>query len=230
MVYESLSEYLARTSFMYWQPGEDTLWPHPQVGEKVTPEGGYLPFWGDTMLFYLEEGAQRALDKARAALYRAGLPLSAPLKMQQFHMTLHDLDHTMGCDRRWDDTRRQAEEILSGLAPGAVTLEPVAVFPMMNTSLVVGYRPATEEDCRLLQEWFAAFQPLFPCGTPTFHVTLAYLRPGAAGRMSAAALGAALEEVNAMPLPVLRLNKEGLVYQRFTDMNRYFTLGEEELP
>jgi len=40
-----------------------------------------------------------------------------------------------------DDTKQWAESILSTLKDGTVQLTPVSAFPMMNTSIVVGYRP-----------------------------------------------------------------------------------------
>lgn len=220
---ETLAGYLKRTAFMVWHSDDPAFVPHPQVRDKVAADGSYRPFWGDTMLFFLDNEACRALDDARQTLYGAGLPLSRPLNAAQFHMTLHDLDHTMGCERRWEATRQAAEAALDRLENGTVTLQPVHVFPMMNTSIVVGYRPATEADYRLLSDWFAAFEPLFPVGQPTFHVTLAYFLPDDAGRMETALLSQSIAAADRMPLPTLRLTKDQLVYQRFLDMDQYFT-------
>lgn len=222
MKIETRNEYIQRTAFMDWKPYEDAFLPHPQVEQKVAADGSYKPFWGDTMLFYLKMDAVQALTAAQQKLYESGIPLSDMLNPGQFHMTLHDLDHTMGCDKRWEPTKQRAESILSTLEDGTVRLTPVSVFPMMNTSIVVGYRPERERDCRIFMEWCSAFEPLFSYGQPTFHVTLAYFCPGDMGRMDMDSLKAALDAVNRMPLPILEFSKNDLVYQRFYDMNCYF--------
>lgn len=222
MKIETRNEYIERTAFMDWKPYGDEFHPHPQVEQKVNADGSYKPFWGDTMLFYLKPDAVEALSAVQHKLHESGIPLSDRLNPKQFHMTLHDLDHAMGCDKRWDETKQQAERILETLEDGTVQLAPVSAFPMMNTSIVIGYRPATESDCRLLMQWCNAFEPLFSYGQPTFHVTLAYFRPGNAGQMEMTALKSALNSVNTMPLPTLKLAKNDLRYQRFYDMNCYF--------
>lgn len=222
MKIETWKEYIERTAFMDWKPYGVKFLPHPQVEQKVNVDGSYKPFWGDTMLFYLNPDTVEALSAAQRKLHESGIPLSKELNPNQFHMTLHDLDHTFGCDRRWDTTKQQAERILETLEDGTVQLAPVSAFPMMNTSIVVGYRPKTENDCRLLMEWCNGFEPLFSYGQPTFHVTLAYFRPGDAGQMEMTALKSALDAVNQMPLPILKLSKHDLLYQRFYDMNCYF--------
>ena len=223
MIVETLAEYIERTRFMNWMPDEAEFIPHPQVGQKVSDDGGYKPFWGDTMLFWLDNTAISALTDIQQKLYNEGLVLAKPLNSQQLHMTLHDLSHTMGCDRHWDEIRAAAEAILSDLKNAEVALEPVRLFPMMNTSIVAGYRPATEEDCRVLMEWYRAFDTLFSYGQPTFHVTLAYFRPDFSGRMEMKHLKQALEAADTMPLPKLLLTKENLVYQRFLNMNEYYS-------
>lgn len=217
---ETRDEYIARTAFMDWQPYGEEFQPHPQVAQKVNPDGSYRPFWGDTMLFYVRDAA--AFAAVREKLYETGIPLSGRLNPKQFHMTLHDLDHTMGCDGRWDATKQRAESILAALEPGTVRLTPGSAFPMMNTSIVLGYRPAAEPDCRRLMDWCSAFEPLFSYGQPTFHITLAYFLPETAGRMPMAALKSALDRVNQTTLPELEFSKEELLYQRFYDMNCYF--------
>lgn len=223
MSMETLAEYRERTQFMVWKADGEAFFPHPQVSQKVAGDGSYKPFWGDTMLFWLDETTISTLTNIQQQLYDNGLVLAKPLNPQQFHMTLHDLDHTMGCDRRWNATREAAEAILSDLKNADVTLEPVRVFPMMNISIVVGYIPASEEDCCKLMEWHRAFDSMFSYGQPTFHVTLAYFQPMPFGRMEMKRLEHALKTANAMPLPRLQSTKDNLVYQRFLNMDEYFS-------
>lgn len=222
MKIETRNEYIERTVFMNREPHGEVFLPHSQIAQKIKADGSFLPFWGDTILFYLSPDAVQTLSAVQQKLHESGIPLSNKLNPNQFHMTLHDLDHTMGCDKRWDTTKQQAERILRELEDGTVQLTPVAAFPMMNTSIVIGYRPVTESDCRLLMDWCNAFEPLFSYGQPTFHVTLAYFRPGDTGKMGMEDLKSALDAVNQTPFPILRLSKNDLVYQRFYDMNWYF--------
>ena len=100
MKIETRNEYIERTAFMDWKPYGDELHPHPQVEQKVNSDGSYKPFWGDTMLFYLNQDAVEVLSVAQRKLHESGIPLSDRLNPKQFHITLHDLDHTMGCDKR----------------------------------------------------------------------------------------------------------------------------------
>ena len=75
MIVETLAEYIERTRFMNWMPDEAEFIPHPQVGQKVSDDGGYKPFWGDTMLFWLDNTAISALTDIQQKLYNEGLVL-----------------------------------------------------------------------------------------------------------------------------------------------------------
>lgn len=222
---ESLEEYKIRTQFMQENYLKETMQTSPGLSEKVSPDGHFRPFWGDTIVFQLDEDVKFSLKQIQEQLYEScGDLLADPLDPELFHLTLHDLDHVWGCDSRWDDTCWKAKKILGNLPDGEVMLTPVSVFSMVNTSLVLGFQPSDEESCHRIMDWYEAFEDerLFPLNCfPTFHITLAYYRPGCHRTEN---LLVVLKEIGNEPLPFLLLKKEDLVYWRFKDMNYYYRI------
>lgn len=60
--------------------------------KKVNNKGAFLPFYGNTVVFDLDEAAKKALLSLQEELYKnAGWMLSQRIDPAAFHMTLHDL-------------------------------------------------------------------------------------------------------------------------------------------
>lgn len=220
---ETLNMYKERTAFMRHNYLDSFMQTNPKLEEKVDYCGKFKAFWGDTVVFKIDSQARDMIHFVQDKLYSCCRNiLATPLSSEQFHMTLHDLDHWFGCDKRWEYTQKKAENIISKLNDGKVHLKPVCVFPMVNTSLVIGYIPADSQSCFRLMEWFSAFEEaeLFPLSyPPTFHVTIAYFRPGFHDSHHLISFINHLEDEL---LPSLNFSKSDLVYWRFTDMNHYF--------
>lgn len=222
---EKLTDYEARLKSMYDYDFEQTLQTADGLREKVTDDGEICPFWGDTVVFKFPEDIQSILSQLQKKLYDiCGDILAEPLHSRFFHMTLHDLDHVFGCDKRWDNTCSRVKEILNDFDDGEISLRPVRVFSMARTSIVIGYIPADNRSFDLLMDWYEAFEKadLFPISYhPTFHITMAYYRPGCHDTRP---LSDALACMQDEQLPSLTLKKKDLEYWRFKDMNNYFAV------
>lgn len=241
---ESLREFRGRTAFM-----SDSL---PAYGElrcdqaqsllcKVNEEAHLKPFFGNTIVFVLDEAEQERLCRVQHRLYEAcGDMLCADrLKKESLHITLHDLvsgvpGHATlrSMNTAYAGAMRMLPEILSQFDK-PILMRPTWVFSMVNTSVVQGYEPADEGNCARLMEMYERLHqvvmPAYPYLTP--HATLAYYRPAAFSNEQLQRLRSVLAELSE---PERRrtwgevdgrsgvwLKREALHYQEFFDMNDY---------
>ena len=205
-------------------------WLHtkPLLVEKVAPDGGLRPFFGNTMIFDLPMETQLQMARMQVLLHhRCGWMLAQPLAPSTLHMTLHDLLNGVDEAALAEPVRQtgeQARAILSDLRreQQPVRLSSTLAFNMTCGSLCLGFAPDTEADCALLMGMHARFQAVVALNYPlTPHVTLAYFKPGSYGPEEVAQLAAALQEINGLPRVHIALDAACLHYYRFTDMNTY---------
>lgn len=229
---ETLSDFHARVDgFMRDSlPHEGAFITRESLKVKVAPDGRMLPFFGNTMIYDLPDAAKTAIAGMQTQLHHLCSPyLAEPLSSHTLHLTLHDLLNGTDEEALRNDMSRtgaQAEALLKELRREMVPpicLRSAAAFNMVNSSVVLGFAPETEEDCAAIMELYARWQAIVPLDYPlTPHVTLAYYRPGAYGRDMADALAEAIRRINAMPPVRLSLSAGILHYRRFSDMNHYF--------
>lgn len=216
--------------------GEEPLrWAIPASLElKVHSMGDLRPFFGDTLVFPLDEAGREACASLQDRL-AAGLEgmFAAPLDPRALHVTLHDLSNGNRMPRvereveanaeRCRRIFRQVREVLERQPDLAeIRLEPVRLFNCLNISVLLGYAPASDRDFRLLLNLHEAFDEVRALETwlrP--HVTLAYFRPRVPTWSEVEELSRRCATLG--PLPSLRLDARELAYQTFEDMNRYTT-------
>lgn len=213
---------------------EDYIWRSiPEQGEfstnrnlnkKVNTTGGFLPFYGNTVVFDLCDETKMALQNLQDELYRnAGWMLSQKLDPSTFHMTLHDLVN--GPELR--------EELKAGMAEVEAKVKPLLaqwrnlsplhmkttwLFNMVNTSIVLGLVPADEESWHRLDEMYTALESVVHLGYAlTPHITVAYFKPGIWSQYDMNYLRHALHSVELG----VEMRMEDLHYQVFQDMNHY---------
>ncbi len=198
--------------------------------DKVDRDGRMLPYMGNTMIFLLnqkQEEGRRCLIRMQDDLYAACSDILADrLTEDTFHMTLHDLKS--GPPGRISEaeiqaTAGKAKELLSAVTEELweIRMQAVCLFNMVNTSVVLGLDPCTEEDCRRLMELYEAFEEICPLHYPmTPHITLAYYRPGVCSREEMERLEAVFRNLREEK-PVFAFRQEDLVYAEFDDMNHY---------
>jgi hypothetical protein len=249
---ESLGEFRVRTAFM-----RDSL---PEWGGlctrgvgslecKVDASGRLKPFFGNTVVFGLEEREARRLENVQQRLYECcGDMLCADrLKRDSLHITLHDLTNgapTHDTLRAMNGTFNTAMRILPEISARfhePVLLRPTWVFSMVNTSIVQGYEPIDEEHCARLMAMYErlheAVMPAYPFFTP--HATLAYYRPAEFSGEQLQRLRAVLAELSESELGRMRGVRDGreaavlmpqqLAYQEFFNMNDYRTAWRADM-
>ena len=209
-------------------PHDGWLTTKPLLVEKVGPDGGMLPFFGNTMIFDLPQEVQLQIALMQVTLHhRCGWMLAQPLAPNTLHMTLHDLLNGVDEAALAEPVRQTGEQAKAILADirrekQTICLTSTLAFNMVNGSLCLGFAPDTDADCAALMGMHARFQDVVELNYPlTPHVTLAYFKPGTYGPDEVSQLADALREINALPKVHLALDADCLHYYRFTDMNTY---------
>lgn len=206
-------------------PEQGDFSTNPNLCKKVDNSGHFLPFYGNTVVFLLDDGTRNRLRQLQNALYdSAGEVLSDKLDAAAFHMTLHDLENgpflTSALQNRMLAARQFCKPLLDrwqGLPP--LRMKTTWLFNMVNTSIVLGLAPADGESWQRLDELYLALEEAVPLGygmTP--HITIAYFRPGILHPQQLLQLKKALKPVEWD----VTLEMEKLVYQEFTGMNQYW--------
>ena len=228
-----LEDYIAQSLPQWEESGADSsgerekklrfFETNPNLRKKVSGRT-FLPFYGNTTVFMLDDAVKHALEGYQRELYeKAGWMLSEKLKPETFHMTLHDLVNSpvrdAALEQKMEQAERNAKSILAqwkGQPP--LRMKTTWLFNMMNTSIVLGLAPADEENRKRLSEMYMALETVVPLGyrlTP--HITMAYYRPGTYTVYDVDCLRKALHPVE---LEVV-LSMEQLVFQNFYHMNAY---------
>lgn len=218
----TLDDYICRS-----MPQWGAFTTNPNLCKKVDEEGNLLPFLGNTVVFLLNDKTKEKLQKIQESLYQAAPEMLAqPLQASTFHMTLHDLANGMpdqpGLPEYMSYTREQALQLLpawKGALP--LRMKSTWLFNMVNTSIVLGLKPADEESWRRLDEMYSTLEDVVHLGYAlTPHITVGYFRPGTYSPEQVQRLSEVLRHVDLE----ITLCMEDLVLQNFSDMNHYETL------
>lgn len=196
--------------------------------KKVDESGKLLPFFGNTVVFLLDDETKRSLKAVQDKLYAAAPEMLAePLPEESFHLTAHDLANAPENTPELQAKMAEAAEKTLALVRDVLPKKPIQMkatwaFNMVNTSIVVGWEPADEESCAALDNLYTTLEQVVPLGYALCpHVTLAYFRPGVYEREAVDRLRAALQPVDL----TLELKPENLVLQNFESMSDYKTVG-----
>ena len=216
-----LEDYISRSL-----PEQGEFQTNPNLLKKVGRDGNFLPFYGNTVVFLLDDSVKENLEILQRHLYdAAGWMLSQKLNSDTFHMTLHDLvngtDKTFDLCWRMEETERKAKTLLAKWADmPPLRMQTTWLFNMVNTSIVLGLAPAEAETAIRLDAMYTAMESVLPLGYAlTPHVTMAYFQPGCYRAEQ-------LQTLRKVLCPIdleVNLNPERLVYQTFSDMNHYLT-------
>lgn len=200
---------------------------NPNLRKKVDDIGNLLPFMGNTVVFLLDDDTKDKLRQLREELYRAAPDMLAqPLQTSTFHMTLHDLANGTPDQPGLQDYMRYTQERVSQILPGWKDTPPLRMkttwlFNMVNTSIVLGLKPADEESWHRLDEMYTTLEDVVHLGYAlTPHITMAYFLPGTYSSEQVQRLSVALRNVDLE----ITLDMKNLVLQHFADMNHYETV------
>lgn len=247
----AFGEYVAtiaheQESSMEWLGNPASTWTVPPgLQVKVTEQGHFRPFYGDTVVLPLS-AAEIDMVSRRMEILQSRVPdlLAEPLDTTELHLTLHDLSN--GPDRAALDkamARNQAHcrDIFRHLGAhfdrhpqdARVELVSTRAYPSVATSAVLGFVPRSDRDFRMLMNMYNLFDDVVYLDywlRP--HVTLAYFTPMPLDAESRQRLRTALREADDMGPVTLSFDARALAYQHFVDMNRYHTLmtvGQPEI-
>ena len=225
---ETLTAYQKRTAFMQDSLPVDAGLVTPQsLTLKVDEQGGFKPFFGDTVIFSLPGSMIAWLTEVQAQLYAAcgGCLTRERLAPETFHITLHDLlSQPGGMPEGVAQNRERVLPLLEGFRgryPRRVTVRSVRLFNMMNTSVVMGFEPAGEADCAVLMDMYERLSQVVPLPYPlTLHATLAYYRPGVYDTATVGALRALMRDIGTQRRE-WTLSLDELHYATFENMGGY---------
>ena len=200
---------------------------NPNLRKKVDDAGNLQPFLGNTVVFLLDDDAKEKLRQIQESLYQAAPDMLAKrLQMSTLHMTLHDLANGTPSQLELDDYMRYTQERVSQILPGWKDAPPLRMkttwlFNMVNTSIVLGLKPADEESWCRLDGLYTALEDVVHLGYAlTPHITMAYFLPGTYSSEQVQRLSVALRNVDLE----ITLDMNNLVLQEFFDMNHYETV------
>lgn len=208
-------------------PREGRFVTNANLRKKVDERGALLPFFGNTVVYLLDDATKRALKSLQDELYAAAPEAFAePLPEDSFHMTAHDLANAPENSPKLRAQMVEAEEKAVALVREVLPAQPLAMkatwtFNMVDISVVLGLEPADAESREALSRLYVALEKAVPLGYAlTPHITLAYFRPGVYERETVERLRGALRPVDS----TLTLQPENLVLQEFESMSVYKTL------
>ena len=224
---ETLQQYRERTAFMWNSlPPCGGLRTSPGLSCKVDSDGHFKAFYGDTVIFALPQPMLSWLEGIQAELYAAcGACLAERIPPETFHITLHDL--LSQAERMPDGVSGNRQEAMlaieqaRGQYPPSIAIRSSCMFSMVNTSVVMGFEPASDYDCAILTALYDRFQQIVPLSYPlTLHVTLAYYRPGEYDDAMLSQLNEAMQRIG-RERPTWQLNLRDLFYAAFESMAQY---------
>ncbi len=130
--------------------GDGYFRANPSLTQKVGPDNRFRPFYGDTVVFDLEEAAKGKIAAIAEMLHRkAGECFCEKLAADTFHMTLHDLSNAPFLENiaaELLENQRKVGKKAEEISPQTIKMRSKAIFNMVNTSVVLGLYPVNEEE------------------------------------------------------------------------------------
>lgn len=204
---------------------------NPSISQKVGKDNVFRNFYGDTIVFALDESVKEKLAEYVELLYQ-----SAPecfcerLVPHTFHVTLHDLsnapvlqdvaeelfENELKVIEKMEEIQKQENEIIK--------MKSKYIFNMVDTSLVLGLYPVDEGEYRRLMDLYFLFDTVKKLSYPyTPHIALAYYNVNGFDLQAARSLEGAVNELNKNEIEI-ELNVNHLYYQKFKSMNDYIDI------
>ena len=204
---------------------------NPSISQKVGKDNVFRNFYGDTIVFALDD-----IVKEKLAGYVELLYQSAPecfcerLVPHTFHVTLHDLsnapvlrdvaeelfENELKVIEKMGEIQKQEKEIIK--------MKSKYIFNMVDTSLVLGLYPVDKGEYRRLMDLYCLFDTVKKLSYPfTPHITLAYYNIDGFDLQAARSLEDAVNKLNKNEIEI-ELNVNHLYYQKFKSMNDYIDI------
>lgn len=230
---ETYAEFLARinsfeTNEIYY--GDGYFEGNPSIKAKVDWDNHFRPFFGDTVVFNLDDNTKSVLAGYLDKIYQnAGECFCDRLISSTFHMTLHDLSNSPDlyqvAPAVFENELKVVEKLSQTKKHKTIKMRSKYIFNMVGTSLVMGLYPVDEGEYAKLMELYYIFDDVRTLGyglTP--HITLGYYNVHGFHPDSARRLEAVVRELNSKEAIEIELDIENLYYQKFRSMNDYINI------
>ena len=228
--YQAFLDRINSFEWKKWSFGWGDFQGNPSLVKKVQPDNSFRPFYGDTVVFNLNDSIKEQLAKWLDKLY-AEVPecFCERLSNSTFHMTLHDLSNSEVFSDIAEEVARNKEKIQKlrkEIKPFAtIKMRTKCIFNMVNTSLVLGLYPANAQEHEKLVNLYEVFNKVKELPYPlTPHITLAYYNVHGFSEASARKLEELVYQLNSAELETeieVVLEAKELYYQQFESMNQY---------
>ena len=230
---ESYQDFLKRVKSYYTKElfGEQKSFiPDERVEKKVNLDGTFRSFFGDTVVFKINQSGQKQIEHMAKSLHENfGDCFAEKISAETYHVTLHDL--ASGNDLSQIAVRMFENELAIkdafrtyDFTHHSIKMKADYVLNMVNTSIVLVLIPEREEDYQALMQLKRIFQEISPLDYPlTPHITLAYFGRAGIDHDKMMALSALVAKFNFKSIS-FELHKEDLFYQKFVSMNQYYDI------
>ncbi len=203
---------------------------NPSIALKVNEDNSFLPFYGDTVVFNLDDATKQKLKNLVDIINAvASECFCERLVPNTFHMTLHDLSNSPVLEDVASElfhNELKAVKITENITEQKIRMRSKYIFNMVNTSLVMGLYPTDEEEYTKLMNLYYLFDDVKKLGYPlTPHITLGYYNVKGFSVESARKLENIVKELNTNEMEIeIELNTKELFYQKFVSMNEYINI------
>lgn len=216
--------------------GEEYFVGSPSITQKVDAKNAFREFYGDTVVFNLDDATKEKLEEYVKKLYEAASEcFCEKLISDTYHMTLHDLSNSPALEEVAAEAfcnELKVVNLKKNVDVTKIKMKSKYIFNMVNISLVMGLYPVNEEEYNKLMKLYSLFDEVKELSYPlTPHITLAYYNVNGFGAESAKKLEDVVRELNGCELEV-ELDVENLYYQKFRSMNDYINiinLGKQDV-
>lgn len=211
--------------------GNEYFRGNPSISFKVDKNNTFRNFYGDTIVFALEDVVKEKLAEYVELLYQAAPEcFCEKLVPNTFHVTLHDLSNSPAlqdvAEELFENELKVIEKMgeIQKCKKTKIRMKSKYIFNMVNTSLVLGLYPADEDEYHGLMELYYIFDSVKKLSYPlTPHITLAYYNINGFDLKAAGTLEDMVNRLNNNKFD-LELNVNYLYYQKFTSMNNYIDI------
>lgn len=210
--------------------GDDYFRGNLSIALKVDEDDSFRPFYGDTVVFNLDDATKEKLEKIVDSINEVAPECFCErLVPNTFHMTLHDLSNSPVLEDIATElfhNELKAVKIAEKITQQRIKMRSKYIFNMVNTSLVMGLYPANEEEYNKLMDLYYLFDDVKKLGYPlTPHITLGYYNVDGFSVESARKLENIVKELNAKEMEIeIELDTKELFYQKFVSMNDYINI------
>ncbi len=203
---------------------------NPSALKKIDINNNFSPFYGDTVVFDFDKNTKNIIFSYIEKLHDT-VPCCFCEKLVEntLHMTLHDLSNSpilseIAAEMFFNEIKLKEKFRSAKKSHQKIKMQSNFIFNMVHTSIVMGFKPASEEDYLKLMNLYETVNSIKNLPYPlTPHVTLAYYNRNGFSRNDAEKLENIVNSLNKESITI-ELDTQNLVYQKFTEMNSYTSI------